>query len=162
MLLYSRLNLSRHKSLRTLRLFATMLCNAEGLTILNSLLSTIPSSPQLDVVIVYDESEFSRDCAMQLPGHAGYKGEPTINSSYTCIRCNWNLCRFNLLNEAHGNRNFRLVLCAEASGEALRITMRALEIQVEAYQDGEILNSLLSESSVVSTAPCFWSGYEEY
>jgi hypothetical protein len=159
MLLYSRLNLSRHKSLRTLRLFAATIRNAEDLTIINSLLSTIPSSPQLDVVVIYDGREFSQNCTMQLPGHAGYKVESTTKRSHKCKKCIKNFRRFNLLNRAYQNRNFRLVLWAEVSREAVWKTVRGLELQVEAHQDGK-LRSLMSESSIISTAPSFWSGYD--
>jgi hypothetical protein len=61
---------------------------------------------------------------------------------------------------AYQNRNFRLVLCAEVSREAVWKTVRALELlQVEAHRDAK-LRLLMSESSIISTAPSFRSRYE--
>jgi hypothetical protein len=158
----SRLNLSRHESLRTLRLAAgrcsTDPNDARALEVINNLLSTIQSSSQLDVVIVYYGIEFPLDCAKQPPGHAGlYVGESTTKSGCECEDCNRNLGRLKVLAKAYGNRKFRLVLCVEAPGAAGWNIVRALELQVEAHRDRE-LRLLLSGSSIISAIPHFSSG----
>jgi hypothetical protein len=157
----SRLNLSQHKSLRTLRLaakrFPTDPNDARDLEVINNLLSAIPSSSQLDVVVIYCGNEFPLNHAMEQPSHAGNVGESTTKSSCECEDCNTNLGRLKVLAEAYRNRNFQLVLCVEAPGAAGWKIVRALELQVEARRDGE-LHLLLSGSSIISTIPHFSSG----
>jgi hypothetical protein len=158
----SRLNLSQHKSLRALRFlaggFPTDPNDTHHLQLINTLLSAVPPSSQLDVVFIYKGFEFSPTCATPPPGHAGYVGESITKSGCECEQCNRNLGRLKVLAEAHWNRDFRLVLSVEASGERAWYTMRALELQVGAQQDDE-LRWLLSGSSIVSSVPCFASGY---
>jgi hypothetical protein len=149
----SRLNLSQHKSLRALRFLASNFPTSQdddrGLQCINALLLAIPPSSQLDVVIVYHGFEFYPSCATLRQGHAGCCG---------CHGCIETLRQLSVLSSAYLNRNFRLVLSVEASREMAWCTTRALELHVRAYQDGE-LRSLLSGSSIISTVPCFASGY---
>jgi hypothetical protein len=152
------LNLSQHKSLRELRLVAKSIPIYQNLALaleeFNILFSIIPSSSQLDIVIIYKGDEFSPNCATPPPGHAGYVGKSIAKRSCACDMCLINLVRLKMLGEAYRNRKFRLVFCVEAPEEKAWYTMRALELQVGALQDGK-LHSLLSELSIVSTVPCF-------
>jgi hypothetical protein len=158
----SRLNLSQHKSLRELRFvalgFPTNLNGARDLQVINTLLSAVPSSSKLDLVLIYEGNEFSSDCAVALPDRAVHAGEPITKSSCECCLCIMNLGRLKVLAEAYRNRNFRLVLRVEARGEMAWDIMKALELQVGAHRDGD-LRWLLSGSSIISSVPYFGSGY---
>jgi hypothetical protein len=158
----SRLNLSQHKSLRELRFvaifFPTNPNNARDLQVINTLLSAVPSSSQLDVVLIYKGDEFYSNCAITPLGYAGYIGESITKSSCQCYLCLKNLGRLKVLAEAYPNRNFRLVLRVEAPGQMAWNIVGALELQVGAQQDEELC-SLLSGSSIISTVPYFGSGH---
>jgi hypothetical protein len=82
-LLDSRLNLSQHKALQTLKLRASSLPTNRNDVGLPNLLSAI-TSYHLNLVIVYGESDFSAQCALRLPGHVGCVEEPKTKSGYRC------------------------------------------------------------------------------
>jgi hypothetical protein len=154
----SRLDLSQAKSLRTLRFFASDFSNdRRALQSINALLLAVPPSSQLDVVIVYNGSEFCSTCATPEPDHVG-SWKSIKNSSWRCHEWIGNLCLLKVLGSAYLSRSFRLVFSVEASEERAQLTMKVLELQLRIYQDGG-LRSLLSGSSVIYTKPSFASGY---
>jgi hypothetical protein len=157
------LNLLRHEALRELRFvasdFPTGQDDGRALQSINALLLALPPSSQLDVVIVYQGFEFSPNCATPWSSYAGYVLKPISESSCGCRECIENLRRLKVLAEACRIRKFRLVFSVEASEERAQFTKRALELQLGAHHEDEELGSLLSGSSIVSTVPCFASGY---
>jgi hypothetical protein len=156
-----RLNLSQHKSLRVLRFLAREFPTdqARALQPINALLSTIPSSSQLDVMLIYEGFEFSLNYARSPPGHEGNIGESNAKICCGCGQCIRNLDRLKMLGEAYWNRRFRLILCVEDQAkETTEYTGKALNLQVGAHRDGE-LHLLLSGSLITPIAPCFASGY---
>ena len=148
----SLLDFENHKSLRRLKLSAKWLpTDPKEAGFLNTLLSLI-KSPQLDVVVVYEELGSSPYSAQQWSIHAG--GKPNKKSDSRSPICNQHRERFEVLGEAHRARKFRLVLYVDATCEKkVEVVTEALELHVEVHRCGE-LQSLLSDSLIISAIPC--------
>jgi hypothetical protein len=116
--------------------------------VLGAWVSAIPSS-NLDVIIIYDGSDFPPECNLRQRDHVGYVGTPTAER---CRLCSRQLARFMVLGEAHRKRQFRLVLCAGGRLESVNRVTEALELHVKTHRDGE-LHSMLSKSIIISAIP---------
>ena len=99
---------------------------------LDCLLSTI-TSPSFDLVIIYNKTDFYPECALPLPGHVGYLGEPERGDQAGCRRCDSNRRSLKVLSEAletnrktYGLHGVQRVLCAEVDhDDALRYGAQA-------------------------------------
>ena len=153
MFTFPHLDLSRLKSLQVIKLVAKAFSSIprDNHSFLKYLLSTIPS-PHLELVIVFDETDFSTDCALGQPGHVG----SAVGRAYDCLQCNECWCLIRALDKVYQDkeRDFRLVLCVEVPGDAVGRVVGTLERHVEAYRRGEYqspLSTLFSKSSIIST-----------
>jgi hypothetical protein len=118
-------NLSQNRSLRTLETTAESIAVTRNASkVLTAVLSTV-TSPALDVVIVYRDS----DLGCSSPG-----------SAYPCS-CRWGEAdvglprfkrQFGMFREMHKTRDFRLVLCADVIGHTADHATRRLKSIVKA------------------------------
>jgi len=148
--LLQHFNLSRNKSLRTLETTAESIDAADGATFdfFETVLPSITSSAPLDVVVIYEEFDFS------IMPHCSWCDSEAVRSC-----CNWPIPRvsedvrcqrqFRAFREMHRVRAFRLVLCVDVFDCMVEGGIEALRRFVEAEKVKGGLDYLSQEPLII-------------
>ena len=134
---FLNINLSRHKSLRTLEVPASCVHGVFGFNelpdidsrFLKHVLSTIRAPTFFEVVAIYRDCDFrgvtTPDLQIKPPVRRMSQADRAMEASYHCAQ-------FRALREIHKVRDFRLVLCADVWGGEVEYSVRVLEEGVAA------------------------------
>ena len=147
-------DLSRNKSLRTLKLSAATIGTlgddspSSPLSRLKYALSTITYSARLEVVVLYTEYDFCSVEPWSNPGHPPFRETSRAGGTAEAALHHR---RFEVLREVHKVRSFRLVLCAYVWNPVVEYSVRMLKEAVAEEKAQKGFDDFLFEPLVIDS-----------